>query len=180
MRVITGIAKKKPLLTINESTLRPTTGRVKEAMFSIIQLNINNANVLDLFSGSFQLGIEALSRGAKCCTFIDSSIKSYKIGIQNLKSTKLEKKAKVLLTDGIKFLKNIKEKYDIVFLDPPYKTNLLEQALEIVSKKLNENGLVICEHLKSLKLKEQYDDIRLQKEYSYGRIKLALYKKQSL
>lgn len=180
MRVITGTAKKKPLLTLNESFLRPTTARVKEAMFSIIQLNIYDANVLDLFSGSFQLGIEALSRGAKCCTFVDSSIKSYKIGIQNLKSTKLEKKAKVLLTDGIKFLKNIKEKYDIIFLDPPYKTDLLEQALEIISQKLNEDGLVICEHLKSLKLKEYYGDIRLQKEYSYGRIGLALYKKQSL
>ena len=180
MRVITGIAKKKPLLTLNENSLRPTTGRVKEAMFSIIQLNIYNANVLDLFSGSFQLGIEALSRGAKCCTFIDSSIKSYKIGIQNLKSTKLEKKAKVLLTDGIKFLRTIKEMYDIIFLDPPYKTDLLEQSLNIVSQKLNENGIVICEHLKSLKLKEYYNDIRLQKKYNYGRIMLTLYKKQSL
>lgn len=179
MRVITGIAKKKPLLTLDENSLRPTTGRVKEAMFSIIQLNIYDATVLDLFSGSFQLGIEALSRGAKCCTFIDSSIKSYKIGMQNLKSTKLEKKAKVLLTDGIKFLKNIKEKYDIIFLDPPYKTDLLEQALNMVPQKLNENGIVICEHLKNLKLQEHYNDIRLQKEYSYGRIMLTLYKKQS-
>ena len=129
MRVITGIAKKKPLLTINDVSLRPTIGRIKEAMFSIIQLKIKNSKVLDLFSGSGQLGIEALSRGAKNCTFVDSCEKAHKIELQNLKSTKLQKKSKVLLTDAIKFLENNKEKYDIIFLDPPYKTNLIENHL---------------------------------------------------
>ena len=176
MRVITGIAKKKPLLTINDVSLRPTIGRIKEAMFSIIQLKIKNSKVLDLFSGSGQLGIEALSRGAKNCTFVDSCEKAHKIELQNLKSKKQQKKSKVLLTDAIKFLENNKEKYDIIFLDPPYKTNLIEKALEKIYLNLEENGIAVCEHLRNYKIKDCFSNISLQKQYNYGRISLTIYK----
>ena len=178
MRVITGTAKKKPLLTLDETSLRPTTSRVKEAMFSIIQMHIYDANILDLFSGSGQLGIEALSRGAKCCTFIDNSRKAHEIEIKNLKSTKLEKKSKVLLTDSIKFLKNTKEEYDLIFLDPPYKTDLLLISLNLAQFKLKESGLIVCEHLKNFEMPNYFENIRLQKQYNYGKIGLTLYKKE--
>lgn len=179
MRVITGFAKKKPLLTLDDKSLRPTISRIKEAMFSIIQLKIENSKVLDLFSGSGQLGIEALSRGAKNCTFVDCSLKAHQIEIQNLKSTNLHQKSKVLLTDGIKFLQNTKKKYDIIFLDPPYKTSLLKEALEIIHLKIETDGIVVCEHMKNLEIKDYFSNISLQKQYNYGRISLTIYKKEN-
>lgn len=176
MRVITGIAKKKPLLSLSENFLRPTTQKVKEAIFSIIQLKIENSVVLDLFSGSGQLGIEALSQGAKHCTFVDISKKAHTIEIKNLKSTNLEKKATVVLSEGLKFIKKTKENFDIIFLDPPYeKTELLKKAVELSEKKLKNNGIIICEHKKCLNMTNCFENISLQKQYCYGRIKLSIY-----
>lgn len=176
MRVITGFAKKKPLLTLNEKTLRPTTARVKEAMFSIIQFEIENKVVLDLFSGSGQLGIEALSRGAKSCTFVDCSPKAHKIEIENLKNTNLNKNARVIISNALTFLKNTKNKYDIIILDPPYKENMLCEALNLAQYKTSPNGIIICEHLKSLELNKTYENIILQKQYDYGKIRLSFFK----
>lgn len=176
MRVITGTAKGKQLSTLKGEEVRPTTDRVKEGMFSIIQFDILNSKVLDLFAGSGQLGIEALSRGAKMCTFVDNSREAQKIQLQNLKSTNLYKKSRVIFSDSISFLKTT-DKYDIIILDPPYNTDLLLQALQIVSDKLNDNGIVICEHLKSLEMPDNIQNISLQKQYKYGKIKLTTYRK---
>ncbi len=175
MRVITGFAKKKPLLTLNEKTLRPTTMRVKEAMFSIIQFEIENKDVLDLYSGSGQLGIEALSRGAKSCTFVDCSFMAHKIEIKNLKNTNLKKNAKVIVSKALTFLKNTKNKYDIIILDPPYKENMLYDALNLAQFKLKSNGIIICEHLKNLELNHNFSNIALQKQYDYGKIRLSFF-----
>ena len=87
MIVITGEVKGRPLITLSDVLVRPTTGRVKEAMFSIIQFNIKGSKILDLFAGSGQLGIEALSRGAKSCTFVDNSTKAHEVELKNLKYT---------------------------------------------------------------------------------------------
>lgn len=177
MRVITGTAKGKPLSTLKGDEVRPTTDRVKEGMFSIIQFDILNSKVLDLFAGSGQLGIEALSRGAQMCTFVDNSREAQKIQLQNLKSTNLYKNSRVIFSNSISFLKTTTDKYDIIILDPPYSTNLLLQALPMVSDKLNDNGIVICEHLKSLNMPENIQNISLQKQYKYGKIKLTTYRK---
>ena len=177
MRVITGTAKGKQLSTLKGEEVRPTTDRVKEGMFSIIQFNILNSKVLDLFAGSGQLGIEALSRGAKMCTFVDNSREAQKIQLQNLKSTDLYKNSRVIFYDSISFIKTTTDKYDIIILDPPYNTDLLLQALQIVPDKLNDNGIVICEHLKSLEMPKNIQNISLQKQYKYGKIKLTTYRK---
>lgn len=176
MRVVSGIAKRKQLITLNGDRLRPTTDRVKEAMFSIIQFNINSKEVLDLFAGSGQLGIEALSRNAKNCTFVDSNIDAHRIEIVNLKNTNLLSKAKVLLSDSLKFLKNVKNKYDIIFLDPPYNTNLLIRCLNVIHSKLKPGGIVVCEHSKNVNILDNFENIALQKQYEYGRIMLTFYK----
>ena len=177
MRVITGFAKKKPLLGLNRNILRPTTQKVKEAMFSIIKMQIKDSVVLDLFSGSGQLGIEALSQGAKHCTFVDISKKAHIVEIKNLKSTNLFKKATVVLCNGLNYIKKTKEKFNIIFLDPPYDANLLEKAIELSEPKLEENGLLVCEHKKCLNITNYFKNISLQKQYSYGRIGLSIYKK---
>ncbi len=183
MRVTTGIAKRKSLLKLTNLSIRPTTSRVKEAMFSIIQFDIQNKLVLDLFSGSGQLGIEALSRGALNCTFVDNSLSAHKIQMKNLKITKLEKNAKVIISDAIDFIKNTKNFYDIIILDPPYHENLLEKALMLAQFKLNNNGLIICEHLKTLdmsNIEKNAKNIRLQKQYDYGKIRLSIYNNQNI
>lgn len=178
MRVITGFAKKKPLLTLSKNILRPTTQKVKEAIFSILQLQIKNSIVLDLFAGSGQIGIEALSRGAKHCTFVDISKKAHIIEIKNLKSTNLFKKSTVVLSNSLNFIKKTKEKFNIIFLDPPYEeTKLLEKTIELSQAKLENNGLIVCEHEKYLNITNCFENISLQKQYSYGRIRLSIYKK---
>ena len=179
MRVITGFAKKKPLLTLSEKTLRPTTMRVKEAMFSIIQFEIENKDVLDLYSGTGQLGIEALSRGAKSCTFVDCSPKAHEIEIENLKNTNLKKNAKVIVSKALTFLKNTKNIYDIIILDPPYKENMLCDALNLAQFKLTKDGIIICEHLKKLELNDDFSNIILQKQYDYGKIRLSFFKNKT-
>ena len=120
MRVITGTARGRVLRTLEGEDVRPTTDRVKEAVFSIIQFEIEGRRVLDLFAGSGQLGIEALSRGAASATFVDMSKDSLSAVKYNLEHTKLGDNAKVVQTDALSFLKLTKDKFDLVFLDPPY------------------------------------------------------------
>ena len=121
MRVITGTARGRVLRTLEGEDVRPTTDRVKEAVFSIIQFEIEGRRVLDLFAGSGQLGIEALSRGAASATFVDMSKDSLSAVKYNLEHTKLGDNAKVVQTDALSFLKLTKDKFDIVFLDPPMR-----------------------------------------------------------
>ena len=177
MRVISGKARGRKLFALSGEEVRPTTDRVKEAMFSILHFNLQGSKVLDLFAGSGQLGIEAISRGAKICTFVDNSREAQKIQLQNLKLTNLFKNSRVVFSDSISFFKTTADKYDIIILDPPYHTDLLLQALQIVPDKLTDSGIVICEHLKSLEMPENVKNISLQKQYKYGKIKLTTYRK---
>ena len=119
MRVITGSAKGRRLKTAEGMEVRPTSDKVKEAVFSAIQFDIINAKVLDLFSGSGQMGIEALSRGAAYAVFTDISKKSAAITKENLSSTSLEKNARVIITDATEFVKTTSDTFDIAILDPP-------------------------------------------------------------
>ena len=129
MRVITGSARGRKLITLEGDDVRPTTDIVKEALFSIIQFEIEGRKVLDLFGGSGQLAIEALSRGADSAVIVDLSKKSVEVIKQNLEHTGFSKKAVVVQSDALSFLSRRTEKYDIAFIDPPYLTGLLQEAL---------------------------------------------------
>ena len=180
MRVITGTARGRRLITLEGDDVRPTTEKVKEALFSIIQFEIEGRRVLDLFAGSGQLGIEALSRGAKNAVFVDASKKSVEVVKKNLETTGFEKCATVLNTDGIAFLRTRAEKYDIAFLDPPYRTGLLKQALGNIERVMSDGGVIIAECPYDEDFPENAGDFLKTKEYKYGKIKLALYRKEQV
>ncbi len=175
MRVITGTARGRKLITLEGNDVRPTTDKVKEAIFSSIQFEIEGANVLDLFAGSGQLGIEALSRGASKAYFVDNSKKSLETVKQNLEITGFTDDAEVFNMNSSDFLRITDKKFDFVFLDPPYNKGLLEQVLPLLSDKINENGKILCEHEKNLDLPEEIENLRLKKVYKYGKIYVSLY-----
>ena len=176
MRVITGTARGVQLKTPEGLTTRPTSDRVKEALFSIIHFEIPGARVLDLFGGTGQLGIEALSRGAVHCTFVEQRREAVKLIQDNLKECRLEGQARVLQGDALAFLSSCREKFDVIFLDPPYQTDLMDRALELVSKIdiLSEHGIIICETMADRQLPQLPDSYEWGKDYRYGQIKLTI------
>ncbi|MGN1444248.1 MAG: 16S rRNA (guanine(966)-N(2))-methyltransferase RsmD [Acutalibacteraceae bacterium] len=176
MRVITGSARGRNLITLEGEDVRPTTDRVKEALFSIIQFEIEGRKVLDLFSGSGQLGIEALSRGAEKAVFVDSSKKSLEVTKKNLENTELLSGAVLINRESISYLRSAGEKFDIVFLDPPYKSGLLQKALEEMDRIVSPGGVVICEAPKDEELPEEIGSRFQSKKYNYGKISLTVYR----
>lgn len=177
MRVITGLAKGRKLQTLPGNDMRPTSGRVKEAIFSIIQFEIEGRHVLDLFAGSGQLGIEALSRNAASATFVDNSFESVQIVKANLQKTGLWSKAKVLKTDFEVYLSNCKQKYDIAFLDPPYHEEMMKKALQLTAKNMSEHGIIICEHYIHQYMPQQIDGFFLRKSHKFGKTIISVYRK---
>lgn len=176
MRVITGSARGRRLFTLEGNDVRPTTDRVKEALFSIVQFELEGRRVLDLFAGSGQLGIEALSRGAKSAVFVDLSKKAADVVRRNLELTGLSKNASVICGDSLSFLKTHSPEFDIAFLDPPYSTGLLQEALGLVPNVMNKGGCIICEAPQDEKMPESAADFRLVKKYKYGKVSLFLYR----
>lgn len=176
MRVITGIAKGKKLQTLQGDDVRPTIERIKESIFSMIQFQVQGRKFLDLFSGSGQMGIEALSRQAKSATFIDFKKQSIDIIKSNLKLAGLIENAIVLNQDSIQFLRKTREKFDIVFLDPPYKTRLLQEALKFVPNVVNLGGAIICENPIDQKLEHVIGEFMLEKYNTYGKIAVSIYR----
>lgn len=140
MRVITGFAKGRKLRTLSGEDVRPTTDRVKEALFSIIQFEIEGRRVLDLFAGSGQLGIEALSRGAASAVFVDSSRDSIEVVRENLNTTQLAQSAQVMQMDSLAFLAGQCGPFDIALLDPPYGAGLVQRALPMRRNDLRSPG----------------------------------------
>ena len=180
MRVITGKARGMKLKALEGTDIvRPTADAVKEAMFSIVQFDIEGALVLDLFAGSGQLGIEALSRGARKAWFVDSSRLSIELIRDNLEHTRLADSAEVVNMPNSAFLRSAREKFDIAFLDPPYGKGLIERSLSALTEKMSENGIIVCEHEKELRLPERVNGFLLSKTYSYGKIRLSVYRKES-
>lgn len=177
MRVITGTARGRKLITLEGNDVRPTTDMVKEAMFSIIQFELEGARVLDLFCGSGQLGIEALSRGASYATFVDISRESQNVTRQNLIATGLHKNSKVAAMEAEGFLRSTKNIYDIALLDPPYNKGLVTKVLPDLVTKMSDSGVIICETAKEEDLPETVGDFAISKTYRYGRIKLTAYRK---
>lgn len=176
MRVITGCARGRRLETLEGEDVRPTTDRIKEAIFSIIQFETEGRAFLDLFAGSGQMGIEALSRGAKTAYFVDNSKKSLDTVKRNLKTTKLEQNAKTFAMDYQSFLAMCSERFDIAFLDPPYKTGMLQKALELVPEIMNETGVIIAENPLDEEILSNYGNFVLDRQYRYGKIKIGTFR----
>ena len=143
MRVITGLARGRRLETLPGEATRPTAEKVKESLFSAIQFDIEGRRVLDLFAGSGQLGIEALSRGASGCVFVDKNTEAVKIIRRNLQNTGLSSAAQVLGTDALSYLTRPGDRFDLVFLDPPYAAELLLPALNKVAPLVNDGGIIV-------------------------------------
>lgn len=176
MRVITGCARGRRLETLEGEDVRPTTDRIKEAIFSIIQFETEGRAFLDLFAGSGQMGIEALSRGAKTACFVDNSKKSLDTVKRNLKATKLEQNAKTFAMDYQSFLAMCSERFDIAFLDPPYKTGMLQNALGLVPEIMNETGVIIAENPLDEEILSNYGNFVLDRQYRYGKIKISTFR----
>ena len=175
MRVITGSARGRKLLTLPGDDVRPTTDKVKESVFNIIQFAVPACSFLDLFAGSGQIGIEALSRGAAKATFVDSSKSSIEVVRKNLSSTGFENESSVFQLDSIAFLARCGEKFDLAFLDPPYGSGLLQAALRKIGPLMNENGIVVCENPVDEELDDSFENLEKEKEYRYGKLKLTKY-----
>ncbi len=178
MRVITGTARGKRLVTVQGNDIvRPTGEKVKEALFSSIQFDIEGRRVLDLFAGSGQLGIEALSRGAENAVFVDSNDASLKVIKQNLDNTGLSDKAIVTKSDYSTFALRCVQKFDIAFLDPPYQAGILEDAVFKTIPLMSEYGKIFCEHPSELKLPEKINNFKTVKVYRYGKTLVTVYAK---
>ncbi len=178
MRVITGTARGKRLITVpGDELVRPTSEKVKEAVFSSIQFDIEGRRILDLFAGCGQLGIEALSRGAKSAVFVDASQVSLDVVKKNLNSTALSDKATVIRSDFALFTARCNDKFDIAFLDPPYNAGILNTALEAVSPLMSDYGIIICEHPNDAVPVSTVKDFSLSKTYRYGKIMISIYRK---
>lgn len=175
MRVITGAARGRRLESPTGDDVRPTADVVKEAVFSIIQFSVEGSVFLDAFAGSGQMGIEAISRGAEKAYFIDSSRRSMSVIKKNITLCGFEDKAVTQSMDTISFLSGTREKFDTVFLDPPYRTGLLQKALELSPRVTDPSGYIICEHPREEKLPDKVDDFTLKKEYRYGKIVISVY-----
>jgi 16S rRNA (guanine(966)-N(2))-methyltransferase RsmD len=158
---------------------RPTTDRVKEALFSIIQFDIPGCRVLDLFGGTGQLGIEALSRGAKSATFVDASDAACRLIRENLKRTKFENEAKVVRSDYLEYLRRCHETFDMIFLDPPYAEVFLENSLNCITEIdiLQTNGIIVTERPLEKDLPWEFPGYTRSKDYKYGKTLITLYRK---
>lgn len=179
MRVIAGKYRGMKLVSFEGNDIRPTIDRIKESIFNIIQFDIIDKKVLDLFAGTGSLGIESLSRGAKKVTFVEVSDDSIKILKQNLK--RIEDEYEVLKQDyklALKQKKNDRQKFDFIFLDPPYKTSLLIDALKEIDKLdlLNEDGVIIAEHLTQDKLEIELVNFEVYREKKYGTVTVTFFK----
>lgn len=181
MRVITGRAKGRRLEELPGLNTRPTTDRVKEGLFSAIQFDIEGRRVLDLFAGTGQLGIEALSRGACFCDFVDSAPAALKVVQRNVKTCGFEDRAACHGKDFNAFLTGSREKYGLIFLDPPYASGNLERALERAATIdiVVENGIIVCESPADHHLPDLPAPYEKGREYRYGKIKFTLYRRRA-
>ena len=176
MRVISGSARGRRLKELQGMDTPPTTDKVKESLFNIIQFEIEGRRVLDLFGGTGQLGIEALSRGADHCTFVDMRKEAAALIRENLRLTGLSERSRVVQGDALSFLSSCGEKFDVILLDPPYHTELLEKSVERITEFdiLREHGIIICESAAERELPALPPPYERGREYRYGKIRLTV------
>ncbi len=176
MRVITGSARGTKLNTLSGNDVRPTAEQVKEALFSSIHFQLEGSSVLDLFAGSGQLGIEALSRGADFAVFCDSSKAATDIIENNLEACHFSKERFYIHKgDFTSFLRTTSKKFDFCFLDPPYNAGLYEDAFTGLENVMKEDGIILCEHPKELPFNDCYGNFVKVKDYRFSRIIISKY-----
>jgi len=179
MRVITGTAKGVRLKTPEGMLTRPTTERVKEAIFSVIQFDVEGSRVLDLFAGTGQMGIEALSRGAVSAVFVDERRDACKLVEQNTCLARVADRSKVVQSDYLSFLSRKSGLYDLIFLDPPYAEVFLENSLKKISEIdiLSDRGIIICERPAEKQLDFEIPGLVRGKDYRYGKTWVTIFRK---
>ena len=177
MRIVSGSARGRRLITPDGMDIRPTTDKVKEALFSIIQFEIAGRRVLDLFAGTAQLGLESVSRGAAYACFVDSSIKAMTLIKKNIEITGFADKCKTVCGDAFSFLENTNEIFDIVFLDPPYEKDMCAKAASLLPRVLSDSALVICETRPEELLPSEIGALVVYRNYFYANIRLTVYRK---
>lgn len=175
MRINSGNFKGRKLIENKYDHIRPTTDKVRQALFTKLQFFLPNKKVLDLFCGTGALGIEALSRGASSVLFVDKDFRSVQMTKENIKNLKIN--AKVVKCDAVKYLEVCSEKYDLILLDPPYKSGLYEKILTKISDKdiLNDEGMIVCEHASNDTF--NYSPFTVYDEKKYGNITLTYLEK---
>lgn len=180
MRVVSGQYKGKSLKAVPGSSTRPTTDKVKEAIFNMIGPYFEGGTCLDLFAGSGGLGIEALSRGVERTVFVDRDGKAIQTIHDNLKTCHIDGQAEVYRNDFKRALKAIIKReivFDYIFLDPPYAKQQLNEILEVIheNRLLSEQGVIVCEHSTDVKLPSSVENLMLIKQESYGIITISIY-----
>ncbi len=175
MRIITGTKRGKKLFSLEGESVRPTTDRVKEALFDILQFSLEGRRFLDLFAGSGQIGLEAVSRGAEKAFFVDHSKAALRVVEKNIAAVGFSQQCSVFFGDFETFLSTTSEIFDIAFLDPPYRTGLLERALSLTAERMSLGGVVVCEHPSDEQLPLQVGEFQRKKTYRYGKIMLSVY-----
>lgn len=178
MRIISGKQRGRRLATLEGQHSRPTSGKVKEALFSIIQFEIEGRKVLDLFAGSGQIGLEALSRGADSCVFVENDRRAMNIVRENAEKCGFTDRSRFLQNDYAAVLKRTNEKFDIIFIDPPYASSYYTNSLKLISTFdiLPPNGIIIFESNSSLELPDETETLQKSRSYHYGRTMLTLYR----
>lgn len=179
MRVITGTARGRKLGELKGQETRPTAGKVKEGVFSALQFDLAGRRVLDLFAGTGQLGIEALSRGAASCTFVDRRKEAVQLVRDNLAVCGLAERSQVVCADAMSYLTSLRARYDLIFLDPPYAGDVLERVIAHIARFdiLAPRGIIVAECPAEKRLPALGAPYGLSREYRYGRIKAAVYRR---
>ena len=182
MRIISGEFRGRRLETPKGNDPRPTADMIKESVFNIIQFEIQSARVLDLFCGTGQMGLEALSRGAEHCVFVDASAPALELARRNIKLCGVSERADTVRTFALSYLNGIPENhFDIIFIDPPYDTDLTEKTVRRILEfdKLRDNGIMVCETRADYVLPDAPEPRYARREYRYGKIKITLYRKNA-
>ncbi len=182
MRIVAGVSKGRRLVSPKDNRIRPTSDRVKEAVFNIIGFNVANSHVLDLFAGTGSLGLEALSRGAEFATFVDNNAKSIEILKQNIRLLGFEERSEVFMinaSDAVTEFGRSNRTFDIIFIDPPYMENLYEITLSSIARYgiIKKRGLVIVEHLSAFCFSEMSHELTLIKNKRYGSTSISIFTK---
>ena len=177
MRIVAGDFKGRRLFMPEGKDVRPTTEKVKEAIFSMIQFEVPDAVFADVFSGTGSMGLEALSRGAEKCYFCDKSPASLALIKQNIELCRAEDMSVVLAGDYTKTIASLPEQADIIFLDPPYKNGLMPDCFRLIREheKLSEEGIIVAEHGERESLPEELEGFRKIKEKKYGSIVVSIF-----
>ena len=180
LKIISGKYRGHKINFDFRETTRPTSSLVKESLFNVLQYDVLDSNFLDLFCGSGQIGLEALSRGARHVTFVDYSKYCKDCLLSNLKKLNIDDDFDVVNQKAELYLARCKQKFDIVFLDPPYNMGLSEKILCLIVKNIKKDGIIVVETEKNEILGDSYGSLHIDKEYVYGKKKITVYRNISL